>query len=277
MTDVNRLVEDHYTQGNLFEQIITEIERTGVSRNSITLKDLAPFDQFHIGGIEVSRQLAKAAGLENNWKVLDVGCGIGGPCRMMAAEFDCMVTGIDLTTEYISTAIKLNDLPGLQMHCNFIRANALELPFENNSFDTVWTQHAQMNIPGKEKFYSEISRVLKKSGVFIYHDIFSIDKKNIYYPVPWADDASQSFLFTLTELRKILEQNHLLLKKNQDYSSQGISFFKSLLEKIGQPGKNQPGLAVIMGSSFPDKIRNMYKNLSEKKVTVASGICEKTS
>ena len=91
---------------------------------------------------------------------------------MLADDYNCRVTGIDLSHEFIRTASALSELVGLQDKTDFIQASALELPFEDGSFDVAWTQHVQMNISDKAKFYSEINRVLSDSGTFVYYDIF---------------------------------------------------------------------------------------------------------
>ena len=70
---------------------------------------IAAVDEFHVRGAEVTRELASQIKLDN-LRVLDVGCGLGGPSRMLADEFGCRVTGIDLNDEYIRTATGLSEL-----------------------------------------------------------------------------------------------------------------------------------------------------------------------
>ena len=171
MEQLNAMVESQYHLNGLYEDILTRLGEQEVDIDEVSRKHIAGVDEFHVRGAEISQELAREIGLDNS-KVLDVGCGIGGPSRMLADDYNCRVTGIDLSHEFIRTASALSELVGLQDKTDFIQASALELPFEDGSFDVVWTQHVQMNISDKAKFYSEINRVLSDRGTFVYYDIF---------------------------------------------------------------------------------------------------------
>ena len=193
MVPLNTLIENQYHKPGLYEDILKRLGEQEIQLNNVSRGDIAGVDEFHVRGAEVSRELASRVKLDDS-SVLDVGCGIGGPSRMLADEYNCHVTGVDLSHEYIRTAKGLSALVGLQDKTDYIWSNALDLPFENSSFDVVWTQHVQMNVRHKLKFYSEIERVLAEQGTFIYYDIFKTDSGEVNFPVPWADYASASFL-----------------------------------------------------------------------------------
>src|SRR4051812_25167375 len=90
----------HYAHDHLFEAIIQALAGAGITAGAITPKELAPVDEFHVRGREVSRELAATTGLQPGMRVLDVGCGLGGACRLLAGEYGCEVTGIDITPDY---------------------------------------------------------------------------------------------------------------------------------------------------------------------------------
>jgi ubiquinone/menaquinone biosynthesis C-methylase UbiE len=266
-------VEQHYSREHLFENLLAALERSGINKNKVTRKDLAPLDEFHVRGTAVTIELAKNAGLHKDMKVLDVGCGIGGPCRLLADEYGCMATGIDITHEFIRTAALLSELTGLQDRTNFVHASALQLPFKANSFDMLWTQHVQMNIQDKKQFYAEINRVLKPDGTFVYYDIFSRNEEPITFPVPWADTSSISHLVTIDALHQLLTSAGFEITKITDQTPAGIIFLQTTLDKMENQGP--PPTSVFMGASMPEKIGNLYKNLIEKKIVLESGICRK--
>ena len=93
-------VADHYARGDLVEAIREGLARIGKSETTVTADDLAPVDEFHIGG-RATDALARQLSLAAEDRVLDIGCGLGGPARQIAAKYGCGVTGIDLTHDYV--------------------------------------------------------------------------------------------------------------------------------------------------------------------------------
>ena len=160
MKTLNQNIENHYLKEGLYEDIIKRLTEQNIDLNDVKRTDIAGADEFHVRGAAVSKELANSIDLQGA-AVLDVGCGLGGPCRMLADEHGCRTTGIDLSNEYIKTATELSKLVKLNDKTTFRQGDAANLPFDNNNFDVVWTQHVQMNIPDKKKFYAEINRVLK--------------------------------------------------------------------------------------------------------------------
>jgi len=274
MEALNTLIENQYHTPGLYEDILKRLEEQEISMDSVSREDIAGVDEIHVRGAEISRELAGQMKLDNS-RILDVGCGIGGPSRMLADEYNCQVTGIDLSHEYIRTAKGLSELLGLQDKTDFIQSNALELPFENGSFDVVWTQHVQMNISHKLKFYSEIERVLSEHGTFIYYDIFRTESGEVNFPVPWADDASMSFLGTTSNMDDILESLCFKNLHTSDQTDKGIIFLQDLFEKLKMNGPPKLGLNVLMGSSTKEKLVNILKGLEEKQIILQSGIYKK--
>lgn len=91
-----QMVTDHYHQPELLNSFERAIGEIGKTPETVTAADLAPADEFHIGGQPATEHLLDQLQLPSSAHVLDVGCGIGGPARTAAARFD-RVTGIDLT------------------------------------------------------------------------------------------------------------------------------------------------------------------------------------
>lgn len=276
MQNFKNSVIHQYTRENIYETIVQRLHEQGVEKNKITREHISSVDEFHIKGAEVSLEMAKEAELSKELKVLDVGCGIGGPARMIADVFGCSVTGVDLTNEFIRTASLLSQLVGLSGKTEFIIADATELPFEDNTFDVVWTQHAQMNIEEKEKLYSEIHRVLKREGRFIYYDIFSSEKEDLKFPLPWADDSSISFLIELNDFGRLMKETGFKELLRKERTSDSIDFFETVFENNKKEGSPKIGLNIFMTEQTSLKLSNLLNNLSENKLKVQSGIYQKT-
>jgi len=274
MQQLNSSIENHYHQPDLFEGIVERLKEQGVDLNNVSRNHVAGVDEFHVRGAEVSKELANGIGI-NDSRVLDIGCGIGGPSRMLADEYNCMVTGIDISHEFIRTAQKLSELIGINNKTAFIQGDALNLPFDSGSFDIVWTQHVQMNINDKAKFYSEIKRVLKENGMLIYYDIFRKNNEDVTYPVPWANDSSVSFLQTISNMEHLLMDLGFTKLFTTDQTYQAVQFLKNLFEKIQLNGPPKLGLNVLMGDSTKEKLNNILKGLEENKIVLESGIYKK--
>lgn len=110
--------------------------------------------------------LALKMNIQKGAKVLDIGCGVGGPARTIARFADCHVTGLN-NNEYQVQRANLHTKHSHQEHqCQFVKGDFMHLPFEDNSFDAVYQIEATAHAPNKTECYAEILRVLKPGGVF---------------------------------------------------------------------------------------------------------------
>src|SRR3546814_3487730 len=103
--------------------------------------------------VELATGLGGAAGME----VLDVGAGIGGPARVVAAEFGAQVTALDLTPALCEANRVLTALVGLADRVTVVEGDATDLRFEDAAFDRVVSIHASMNIERKRSLDRERS------------------------------------------------------------------------------------------------------------------------
>ncbi|MFT4564721.1 MAG: 2-polyprenyl-3-methyl-5-hydroxy-6-metoxy-1,4-benzoquinol methylase, partial [Gammaproteobacteria bacterium] len=97
------LVAGHYTSGNLLAAIEAAVIAQGKTIESVTIDDLGPADEFHVGGRIASESFLDQLAIGKSDHLLDVGCGLGGASRFVTKRYGCQVTGIDLTDEFIET------------------------------------------------------------------------------------------------------------------------------------------------------------------------------
>ncbi len=275
MVNIDTLVDKHYGFGGIMEKIEAGLNLASKDVNSLTVDDLAPIDEFHTRGRESTLEVAELGNLKASDLVLDVGCGLGGTARYLAKQYKCKVVGIDLTEEYISVGKKLTELVGLSNRVELRHGSALEIPYGDERFDIVWTEHVQMNIADKNRFYSEMARVLKPGGRLLFHDIFRGIGDPPFYPAPWAEDESISALATETEARSIIEQVGLEIEQWIVKVQESIEFFKRVSAQIEADGPPPIGIHLLMGDNAKDKLQNYVRNLSENRVSVALGIAHK--
>jgi SAM-dependent methyltransferase len=125
-------VTEHCSGTGLTDRIKSALARFTPEDQTLTVAQLAPLDQFHTRGILATAELATAAGLETSTRVLDLGCGIGGPARYLAATFGCKVTGVDLSPSFIDAATYLTRRGGIAF-CVCIEMPLLTLTKWQNS------------------------------------------------------------------------------------------------------------------------------------------------
>jgi ubiquinone/menaquinone biosynthesis C-methylase UbiE len=275
MQNVDETVEKFYGLGELWDKIESGLRLAGKDINSLTVDDLIPIDEFHTRGRKATREVAELSNIKASDLVLDVGCGLGGTARYLAEQYRCKVKGIDLTQEYILAGTKLTELVNLGDRVELSHGSALDLPFEDARFDIVWTQHVQMNIADKRRFYSEIGRVLKPGGRFLFHDVFRSSKESPLFPTPWAEDASMSALETETEVRATIEQVGLEIDQWIGKVQESVAFFKRVLTRMEAKGYPPLGIHLLLGDNAKDKFRNYARNLSENRMTVVVGRAHK--
>ncbi len=275
MSDIDARIDKHYGFGGIMEKIEAGLKAAGKNVNSLTVDDLAPIDQFHTRGRDSTLEVVGLAKLKPSDLVLDVGCGLGGTARFLAEQYSCSVAGIDLTEEYISVGKRLTELVDLSNRVELRQGSALEIPYEDEWFDVVWTEHVQMNIADKNRFYSEIARVLKPGGPLLFHDIFRGSGDSPFYPTPWAEDESISALVTETEARSLMAQVGLEIDQWIGKVQESIEFFSEVSARIEADGPPPIGIHLLMGDNARDKLQNYVRNLSEDRVSVALGMAIK--
>lgn len=269
-------VEQHYTCQNLGETILSALAAAGKNPDKLKAEDLAPIDEFHIRGREATIELAQQLHLDSTKHVLDVGSGLGGASRYLASAFGCRVTGLDLTEAYCETAQMLADRLGLGSYVTYRHGNALAMPFEDASFDVVWTQHASMNIREKDQLYAEVWRVLRPGGLFALYDVLAGPGGSLHFPVPWTREPSLNFLITPEALRELLEEMGFRILSWRDSSEAGRIWFRDLAEKMqAQAGRPPLGFHLMLGEDFGAMARNQVRNLSENRIVLIEAIAER--
>lgn len=167
----NAVLQYYNTHPISEQQIMEKLQRDGHDPKDLTQDVLLNYDQDHYGGTDANDALAELADLEARDHMLDVCCGLGGPSRYFANNFGCRVTGIDFTESRIVGARRLTEIVGLDARVDFRTGDALNIPFENASFDVLISQEAFCHIPDKDRLVAECARVVRPGGRIAFTDI----------------------------------------------------------------------------------------------------------
>jgi len=260
-------VARHYRRDDLLDRIRDGVEKLGKSAERVTIEDLAPVDEFHIGGSMATRSFLDRLAITDEDHVLDVGCGLGGTSRFAAHSFGCRVTGIDLTDAYVETGEVLCSWVGLLDRVRLVQGDALATGFPANTFDKAFMLHVGMNIADKSSLAREAWRVLKPGGVFGIYDVMRTGDEELQFPVPWATVAETSFVSTPREYREVLTDAGFALVGERDRRGFALDFFERL--RAGGAATEGPrplGLHLLMGEDASTKVENMIANISGGRV-----------
>ena len=273
-------VRGHYANEGLMDRLVAALVEMGHDPDDPPAEAVSLLDQMHIRGAAATTELHDAVGIGPDDSVLDVGCGIGGPARALATRLGCPVTGLDLTPDFCACARELNYLFGVEDLVEIVEGSALDMPFDDESFDAVVTQHASMNIEDKATLYREIARVLEPGGRFGLYDIMQGPGGDVHYPVPWAANPEISFLAEPGAVKALSEAAGLRQLNWEDVSEKGLAWMveqkakreaKSAQGEAGSP----TGPSVLMHQGAAEKLRNTARNLQEGRIVTILAVFEK--
>jgi ubiquinone/menaquinone biosynthesis C-methylase UbiE len=271
-------IAEHYGRGRLEEMILAAVAREGKDAENLTSGDLAAVDEFHVGGLEATHELAEQMELRPGLRLLDVGSGIGGPARYFAGEHGCRVTGIDLTEEFVRVAGSLTMLTKLDGLAEFRQGSALEMPFERNAFDGAYMIHVGMNVADKAGVFREVRRVVKSGGLFTIFDIMRAGEgvakdgqtrdgraaeAAIHYPVPWALSEEACFVASREEYREALQKAGFEIVRERGRRAFGIEFTERVMARMAQAGPPALGLHLLMGEKAHLMVKNILGMMKE--------------
>ena len=267
-----RIVE-HYTHGGLERAVLDALVAAGRDPDRLNPADLAPVDEFHIGGRQATIDFAAQLGAARGALLLDIGSGLGGASRYFAHVLGCRVTGIDLTDEYVRVAEALSTRTGLGGLVSYRQGSALSLPFERGTFDGAYMLHVGMNIADKPTLFAEVRRVSKPSGLFGIYDVMRERDGELAYPVPWATSSETSFVETAATYRRLLSTAGFDVVKERSRREFAIEFFRQLRARLAESGPPALGLHLLVGATSSQKVANMISLLDQGLIAPTELVC----
>jgi len=272
MDDLSSTVRQHYEAGSV-EALLAKVAHAvaALEPGPVTAAQLADLDQFHVGGLAATAELAALAGVRPGLDVLDAGSGLGGPSRYLAGTHGCSVVGLDLAPSFVAAAELLAGRAGLGDRARYEVGDLTRLPFGDGSFDLVWTQHAVMNIRDREQVYREFRRVLRPAGRLAFHDVLAGEgQPGPHFPVPWAKGVGTSYLLTEPETIQVLARAGFQPGIWKNVTAEAVAAFG---QQRPPPAPGQ-GLATVMGPRFMGMAANLARSIREGRVRLVMGVCQ---
>lgn len=267
-------VTAHYGGDALGEAILAALETMGKDIEGLTPDDLSAVDEFHGRGRTATTELAGLLKIAARDRVIDVGCGLGGPSRFLAHRFGCKVSGIDLTPGFIRTAQMLTRLLKLEHLVDHQVASALDLPFPDQSFDVVWSQNVAMNIADRRRYYGEMRRVLKPGGRLGISEVLAGSGGVPLLPAPWASDPAASHCFAEGEVRRMMQESGLRIVHWVDQTEESRAQGTARVAALDAPPPPL-GLHLILGARIGEIYRAGLRNYAEDRMRPMQAVLER--
>jgi len=262
--------EAHYAARDIEARILSAIRAAGMNPDQrLSSEALGALDHFHTGGLRASRELLELVQIRAGDRVLDIGAGLAGPARMLAASVGCRVDCLELSPDYCTGAALLNRLTGLDGRIGVHEGSALDMPFADDSFDVVWMQNVGMNIADKRRLYREIHRVLKPGGRYAFQEMAAGKTATSYFPLPWASDPGDSFLVPADEMRALLSESGFIAEAFEDTSDAHLG------RTTADAAPNALTLGVYV-DNLAQKAGNARRSLQEGQVRLVRGVYQAT-
>lgn len=262
-----------YKVAHLAESIAEAITAQGGNIDDLTVEVLSRWDEFHVRGRATIAEFGPMLSLKPEHTLLDVGCGPGGTCRAMADEYGCQTVGIDSSAEFVRSAQILSGWVGMNDKTRFIHGDALTLPFADNVFDRVITQHVQMNIQDKDAFYREIYRVMKPGGLLLYYDVIGQTAPD--FPLPWAATPDESFIISGEYLQEVVRRCGWSELHRTSLTQKGIVFLSRFLHTAEKRGTLPLGQYLLMGPDAMVKQKKLLSALLQGSLQLECGVLKK--
>jgi SAM-dependent methyltransferase len=250
-------VARHYGRSGVEQAFLDALRAAGKDVEHLAPGDLSGGDEFHLGGPAATAALAADLGLGRAQHLLDIGCGVGGPARHLAAALGCRVTGIDLTPEFVAAAEGLTRRCGLAGLVSFRQGSALAMPFPDGGFDAATLIHVGMNIADKAALFAEVRRVLKPGARFGVYDVMRMAEGELPYPMPWAGTPETSFVEPPETYRRLLGEAGFTVEAEHDRRELALRLGREARERAAAQGPSPLGPHLLMGPAAPQRVGNV--------------------
>lgn len=265
-------IQQRYGHPHLSDRLFAALRSSGVELDALHRDHLRTFDEFHLQARSATLRLAGLASIRPGATILDLGCGVGGPARTLAAEYGADVTGLDLSVAYIRAAQALTAAVRSGRQVRFMIGDMHKIPSAQDRYEVVWIQHALMNVPDKPAALREVERVLQPKGRLAVHEILSIRSREGPYPLPWADDRALDHLCSAAALRDLMGEARLEELAWEDLTQEIIAWGQRAINPESYDRGTPLGIDLVIGEDFRERTANLYRALQAGDLQVIMAV-----
>jgi SAM-dependent methyltransferase len=272
-------VQDHYASAGagrtIAARIVDALRESAGADAAITPEVLAPFDHLHGRGVLATQDLAALLEPRAGEAIVDIGSGVGGPARWIAARYGCTVTGVDLTAEFCEAARELCAVSGMSDRVRIMEGSALALPLPDAGFDRAYSHNVVMNIADKAGVYREAFRVLKPGGRLVLCHLNAGPNGLPQFPVPWASVPENSFLATDEETRQDLAAAGFEVVTFRDTTQAHLRATAEMRRKLEAEGSPPAGMHVLLGERYQRLLINSLRAMEDGRTRTVEVVARK--
>jgi tocopherol O-methyltransferase len=206
--------------------------------------------------IQLIERLAHLAGLEPEFRILDVGCGFGGSSIYLAQKYGADATGITISPIQVEMARKAAAVDGVKV--KFIEMDAQEMRFDH-PFDVVWSMESISHYQQKEKFFSAAAQCLNSRGTVAITDWFKregLTQPEYQKSIQPIEKAMLVELDTMEDYTALLKSNGLEIMHNEILNKNCSKTWDFCMDMLKKKGLWR--LAAQNGSEFVQFLRAFH-------------------